>query len=73
MSGRLLILLIAIWAAAGSTALRAQESESWAPSWLLNSPYSPSFNVQDTVNKYGRYADRPKAISSRSTDIFAGG
>jgi formylmethanofuran dehydrogenase subunit E len=64
MSGRLLLLLTAIWAAAaGSTTLRAQEGEWWAPSWLLNSPYSPSFDVQDTVNKYGRYADRAKTIT----------
>jgi formylmethanofuran dehydrogenase subunit E len=64
MSSRLLTLLIAVCAAAaGSTALIAQEGESWAPSWLLHSPYSPSFNVQDTVNKYGRYADRPMTIA----------
>jgi formylmethanofuran dehydrogenase subunit E len=64
MSGRFLTLLISICAAAaGSTALHAQEGNSWAPFWLLNSLYSPSFNVQDTVNKYGRYGDRPKTIT----------
>jgi formylmethanofuran dehydrogenase subunit E len=64
MSGRLLAMLVAIWAvAAGSPSLRAQDDEWWAPSWLLDSPYSPSFKVKDTVNKYGRYSDRTKTIT----------
>ena len=31
--------------------------------WLTKSPYSPAFEVRDTVNKYGRYADKTKTIT----------
>lgn len=37
--------------------------EWWAPDWLTMSAFSPSFAVRDTVNKYGRYADKTKLIT----------
>jgi formylmethanofuran dehydrogenase subunit E len=73
VSSRLLTLFLAIWAvAAGVTSTRAQGEEWWAPSWLLNSPYSPAFEVRDTVNKYGRYADRAKTITLSDLIKFHG-
>jgi formylmethanofuran dehydrogenase subunit E len=39
------------------------QDEWWAPDWLTKSAYSPSFAVRDTVNKYGRYADKTKPIA----------
>jgi hypothetical protein len=41
----------------------AADSEWWSPEWLATSPYSPSFEVRDTVNKYGRYAGKTKTIT----------
>jgi formylmethanofuran dehydrogenase subunit E len=43
--------------------VRAADFEWWSPEWLTKSRYSPSFEVRDTVNKYGRYADRTKTIT----------
>ena len=66
-------MVVAIWAlAAVSAAPRAQSDERWAPSWLLDSPYSPTFKVQDTVNKYGRYDKRAKAITLSDLIKFHG-
>ena len=48
-----------------ATSARAAEGDWWSPDWLTKSPYSPSFEVRDTVNKYGRYADKTKTISAR--------
>ena len=41
----------------------AADPEWWSPEWLTTSPYSPSFEVRDTVNKYGRYAGKTKTIT----------
>lgn len=46
-----------------STGAWPADSEWWSPEWLTTSRYSPSFEVRDTVNKYGRYADRTKTIT----------
>ena len=42
---------------------RAADPEWWSPEWLSTSSYSPSFEVHDTVNKYGRYAGKTKTIT----------
>jgi hypothetical protein len=39
------------------------KTEWYFPEWLGTSPYSPAFEVRDTVNKYGRYADKTKSIT----------
>lgn len=51
---------------------RAAESDWWSPEWLTKSRYSPSFEVRDTVNKYGRYADRTKTITLSDLVKFHG-
>ncbi len=52
---------------------RAQApDEWWAPDWLIKSAYSPSFAVRDTVNKYGRYADKTKTITLADLIKFHG-
>lgn len=64
----LIILLIFM-----SVPVRAQmQDEWWALDWLIKSAHSPSFVVRDTVNKYGRYADRTKAISLSDLIKFHG-
>ncbi len=56
------LLLLSISSLA-SSGVRAADPEWWSPEWLTKSPYSPSFEVRDTVNKYGRYADKTKRIT----------
>lgn len=52
--------------------LRAQAAEWWSPDWLMKSAYSPEFKVRDTVNKYGRYADKTKTITLSDLIKFHG-
>ena len=54
------------------TNVRAAEGDWWSPDWLEKSPYSPSFEVRDTVNKYGRYADKTKTITLNDLIKFHG-
>lgn len=56
--------------AAGPAA--AQSSEGWSPGWLTGSAYSPTFEVRDTVNKYGRYADSTKTVTLADLIKFHG-
>lgn len=51
---------------------QSTNSEWWSPEWLTKSPYSPSFEVLDTVNKYGRYADKTKTITLNDLIKFHG-
>lgn len=55
-----------------ATSARAAEGDWWSPDWLTKSPYSPSFEVRDTVNKYGRYADKTKTITLSDLIKFHG-
>jgi formylmethanofuran dehydrogenase subunit E len=55
-----------------STGVRAQDAEWWSPDWLMKSAYSPEFKVRDTVNKYGRYADKTKTITLSDLIKFHG-
>jgi formylmethanofuran dehydrogenase subunit E len=50
----------------------AQSDEWWSPGWLEASAHSPAFAVRDTVNKYGRYADKPKTITLSDLIKFHG-
>ncbi len=50
----------------------ATDIEWWSPEWLTNSRYSPSFEVRDTVNKYGRYAGKTKTITLSDLIKFHG-
>ena len=65
------LLLLAV-ASVTSTNVRAAYSEWWSPEWLTKSPYSPSFEVRDTVNKYGRYAGKTKTITLSDLIKFHG-
>lgn len=51
---------------------RAEQGEWWAPEWLTSSSHSPAFAVRDTVNKYGRYADKTKSITLSDLIKFHG-
>lgn len=42
------------------------------PQWLAAAPFAPVFQVQDTVNKYGLYADKPKIIYLKDLIKFHG-
>jgi formylmethanofuran dehydrogenase subunit E len=55
-----------------ATSARGAEGDWWSPDWLTKSPYSPSFEVRDTVNKYGRYADTTKTITLSDLIKFHG-
>jgi formylmethanofuran dehydrogenase subunit E len=70
MARRLIVAVALVLAA--SISARAQESELWAPDWLMKSSHSPVFEVRDTVNKYGRYADRTKTITLNDLIKFHG-
>jgi formylmethanofuran dehydrogenase subunit E len=47
-------------------------SDSYYPAWLGSSPYSPVFQVRDTENKYGRYAQETKVITLKDLIKFHG-
>ena len=49
-----------------------QSADWYYPEWLGSAPYTPVFQVRDTVNKYGRYADRAKAITLKDLIKFHG-
>lgn len=63
-------LLFAV--ANGTLQASGQESEWYYPEWLHTSPYTPVFEVKDTVNKYGRYADRTKTITIKDLIKYHG-
>lgn len=67
----LVFLMLLSMAPLTSTPTRA-EGEWWSPDWLTKSSYSPSFQVRDTVNKYGRYADKIKTITLSDLIKFHG-
>ncbi len=48
------------------------EPEWYFPEWLKTSPYAPVFEVIDTVNKYGRYAQETKTITLKDLIKFHG-
>ena len=47
-------------------------TEWYYPEWLGNSPHSPSFEVRDTEDKYGRYAKQTKTITLKDLIKFHG-
>lgn len=47
-------------------------AEWYFPEWLGTSPFAPSFEVRDTVNKYGRYAKETKTITLKDLIKFHG-
>ena len=51
---------------------KAPVAEWYFPEWLGSSPYSPSFEVKDTTNKYGRYATQTKTITLKDLIKFHG-
>ena len=54
-------------------ASEAAATATWyAPKWLLNAPHAPVFEVRDTLHKYGRYADKTKAITLKDLIKFHG-
>lgn len=66
-------LLVALAVTTGvSVPSRAADAEWWSPEWLTSSAHSPAFQVRDTVNKYGRYADQTKSITLSDLIKFHG-
>jgi formylmethanofuran dehydrogenase subunit E len=59
-------------AAGGWGSALAAEDDGWSPEWLTKSSHSPTFDVRDTVNKYGRYADKTKTITLGDLITFHG-
>lgn len=48
------------------------KAEWYFPEWLGTAPYAPTFEVRDTVNKYGRYATLTKTITIKDIIKFHG-
>jgi formylmethanofuran dehydrogenase subunit E len=46
--------------------------EWYFPDWLGTSPHAPTFQVRDTVNKYGRYALMTKTITLKDMIKYHG-
>jgi hypothetical protein len=72
MNMRVLAALLLLPAASLTlSGARAADPEWWSPEWLSTSN-SPSFEVHDTVNKYGRYAGktRPSRLATSSVQPF---
>ncbi len=57
---------------AGPIANKDVASEWYFPEWLGASPHAPSFEVRDTINKYGRYAKTTKIITLKDLIKFHG-
>lgn len=51
---------------------QARAEEWYYPSSISKAKYAPVFKVKDTVNKYGRYADKIKIITIRDLILFHG-
>ncbi len=54
------------------SAIKDIEPEWYFPEWLGTTPFSPSFEVRDTVNKYGRYAGLTKIITIKDLIKYHG-
>jgi formylmethanofuran dehydrogenase subunit E len=51
----------------------ADQSPDWYyPEWLAKAPHAPVFQVRDTENKYGRYAEQTKTITLEDLIKFHG-
>jgi formylmethanofuran dehydrogenase subunit E len=72
MKAHTLAALVLSVVSVASTGTRAADSDWWSPEWLTKSRYSPAFEVRDTVNKYGRYADKTKTITLSDLIKFHG-
>lgn len=60
-------------AGAGRPPVQKDITPEWFfPAWLGQSPHAPSFQVRDTVNKYGRYAQQVKIITLKDLIKFHG-
>ena len=66
------VAVLALMTAVSRPAVAQTQEEWWAPDWLTKSAHSPSFAVRDTVNKYGRYADKLKSITLSDLIKFHG-
>ena len=57
----------------GSSLPATDDSAEWYfPEWLATSSYAPTFQVRDTVNKYGRYASMTKTITLKDLIKYHG-
>lgn len=57
----------------GSLSIAQESGSDWYfPEWLGNAKYAPTFEVIDTVNKYGRYAKQTKTITIKDLIKFHG-
>jgi len=71
----LMVLAVLVLANCGTTAPRVEPENTtdwYYPAWLVQAPYTPVFQVRDTVNKYGRYASEPKIITIKDLIKFHG-
>jgi formylmethanofuran dehydrogenase subunit E len=53
-------------------AIKDIKPEWYFPEWLGTSPFTPVFEVRDTVNKYGRYAGLTKTITIKDLIKYHG-
>jgi formylmethanofuran dehydrogenase subunit E len=66
------VVTVAVHAEPPVVAQDKVKAEWYYPEWLAKSPYSPSFEVIDTANKYGRYAKQTKTITLKDLIKFHG-
>lgn len=63
----------ALWGCAAPQPRTVAESDEWFyPQWLADAPYAPRFQVRDTLNKYGRYAEQTKTITLKDLIKYHG-
>lgn len=72
-----LLTLMATYLIGAATPVQAlddvDKNPDWYyPQWLANAPYAPAFEVRDTLNKYGRYAEQTKIITLKDLIKFHG-
>jgi formylmethanofuran dehydrogenase subunit E len=57
---------------AAESRVALQEPAWYYPKWLAEAPYTPVFEVKDTIHKYGRYASEAKRITIKDLIKFHG-
>jgi formylmethanofuran dehydrogenase subunit E len=65
-------ILLSLSASVWATSPAGDTPDWYYPQWLAQAPFAPRFEVRDTVNKYGRYADAPKVITLKDLIKFHG-
>lgn len=70
---KIFLNMLLCWFVFGGLSVAKDNSSEWYfPEWLENAKYTPTFEVIDTVNKYGRYSKKTKTITIKDLIKFHG-